>query len=1068
MSKTKQDNSLFQGLDQSLKDAIDDHYFSEPREFRPLLEVLAVLGGKSDAMDGDNLLAMMKEANPAYSKLLLQQKIVCEVIEQVVMFQHGGLNNTVETMTDVLKEYNRGRDDVRNLRRSLAETQEVLTAKKSGQMSMKDLWLKKVEAEQTLKLLNDVEYLRDVSPMIHRLIQKRLYFCGVKKLNHATSVMFGDDIVSVRGLSQVRQTLMETKGHLLEDIVLELQNVIVGDNFLEKKEDNVKDEKESVDGFEDDALTNDEIDNALDQPDNIDAFQSLDLLSLTEDGEAALLDRISPEGLSLFLRYLVRAVGELQYEQDAERMILDSAKPRYLEIVRQLREKTALLHAKKMRTVNGRAAETDQARLLEMDIFAEYIRSLLDFSSKILVRLLYVLRLLSVMRKLRTGDDAPYIYSLNQTNRESVLDLWEHIELCITRQLRIHFVEHAIEDISDSVRLSKSIKATDDADAIFDQGMSSPSNVGYGVSANSFADENTPIFSSSSQFAAPVYLYVLHFTNLVKEVLASEGVLAHSETLRCQAVMHYMRDFLGTDLLPLIQLSVNSSLREIQVNSVHFTVSSAALGNEQMYAQNGALTDSRHSSLCVAARICAGAVTPLFKYWLQLPQHYEMVVTILERLILGFTGAAKEELHNCVWSLISYEDAFRKAMIPFVKDNALFVRYRTFAYEDNVSIINKSETGIVLNASSSKQMNSTVANGRPAGKGSVSLTEDSATCTKSEMLIWSPMWVLHPADDAHYPTLKVDEHGKDIGDRMISDFTRVRTCAAIIRGCDWLANELCMQCADIVKFETNQPLVFENNSLSFTDKPNHLSSKSSLHNHARDELLERTALLQHTVHNSAKDLAKLALEGLATLRAEVQASCFHFLYPLKQQRFTTDMEGLSFDGEGIVGRLGQHLFEFQKAISAALPPLAVAVVFSPLCRLMPRILMMHFISACETGYLPLQGFDCTKPFMVVVAAQKLIGAILERASLPQELLYDLQEAIGVEFEHVRRYITLLDMTPDDLSVYMKANSREYSSDEFFTIYSRACDGASRQQFDKFWHSIGSNRRERSARFEDLA
>jgi hypothetical protein len=101
-----------------------------------------------------------QDRNPAYSKLLNQRKIVEEVIEDVVKFQHGGLNHSVDTMSEVVREYTRGRDDIQGLRKSLAETQGVLTAKKVGQVPLKELWQKKVELQETLRMVKDLESLK--------------------------------------------------------------------------------------------------------------------------------------------------------------------------------------------------------------------------------------------------------------------------------------------------------------------------------------------------------------------------------------------------------------------------------------------------------------------------------------------------------------------------------------------------------------------------------------------------------------------------------------------------------------------------------------------------------------------------------------------------------------------------------------------------------------------------------------------------------------------------------------------------------------------------------------------
>ena len=86
--------------------------------------------------------------------------MVKDIIEEVVSFQHGGLNNSVDTMSEVVKSYNQGREDIRMLRTSLDETQSVLTSKKSGQVSLRDLWCKKAEIQETSRILRDLEYVK--------------------------------------------------------------------------------------------------------------------------------------------------------------------------------------------------------------------------------------------------------------------------------------------------------------------------------------------------------------------------------------------------------------------------------------------------------------------------------------------------------------------------------------------------------------------------------------------------------------------------------------------------------------------------------------------------------------------------------------------------------------------------------------------------------------------------------------------------------------------------------------------------------------------------------------------
>lgn len=146
--------------------------------------------------------------------------MVEEVIEDVVKFQHGGLNNSVDTMSDVMKEYTLGRSDIQGLRKSLNETQSVLTSKKSGQIPLKDLWLKKVELQETLRIVKELEslkvftvtmqcfsnllqnvklsvilsFLREQSAphRVQRFMQQKKYLTAVGHLNKSIANMFSE------------------------------------------------------------------------------------------------------------------------------------------------------------------------------------------------------------------------------------------------------------------------------------------------------------------------------------------------------------------------------------------------------------------------------------------------------------------------------------------------------------------------------------------------------------------------------------------------------------------------------------------------------------------------------------------------------------------------------------------------------------------------------------------------------------------------------------------------------------------------------------------------------------
>jgi hypothetical protein len=145
---------------------------------------LGVVGEKIDTLKGkgEDLLSALKDHNRAYSDLLFQRQVVNEVIEDVVTFQNGGLNTSVDTMTEVVNESNRARDDIRVLRTSSQEIRSVLTSKKTGQIPLKDLWFKKVELTESLRILKDLEILKEAPIQVQRMMQEKRYLAAVSSL----------------------------------------------------------------------------------------------------------------------------------------------------------------------------------------------------------------------------------------------------------------------------------------------------------------------------------------------------------------------------------------------------------------------------------------------------------------------------------------------------------------------------------------------------------------------------------------------------------------------------------------------------------------------------------------------------------------------------------------------------------------------------------------------------------------------------------------------------------------------------------------------------------------------
>jgi len=1157
----RESERLFRSLDLELYEYVDEQYFKEPREFRSLIQVLEVLGAKVEQMSdlkGDELLAELKDANPAYSRLLEQRERVANVIESVVKFQHGGLNNTVETMTDVVKEYNRGREDVRGLRRSLEETQDVLTAKKSGQISMRDLWLKKVETEESLRILQDLEFLKEMPPKLQRLMQQRRYLSAVTNLNKALDVMFGEDLITVGGLNTIREQLMDLKGVILESIVSELQDVILGmGDEMQKDEEADSDFEEDEDdgggggggvGHEKDPLYQQHLqlqhhNQQLQQQrlledgendvevQNTSALGSLELLELDEDIEQALVDPTSPESSSIFIRLLIRAVGGLSFEDDVERMLLDNAASRFTVVVKRLREHALLRKAKKLRGTG------DEYTMISK-LFTAYISSLLDAAILILRRLLYVLRLLSVMRRTRTKEGNPLEYEWKDFNRRLVLELWEDIESAIVFELKIHFVEKSVEDITDSsiAAMGASMASAgtteirglsaDDADEKDDTG-----------------EDPTPIFPPSARLVAPIYKKIVTFGAVVDAIMVSEGVhnpkahisanqgkgISVMEALAAAGthdkpfeskVLANVQIYLEDELMPLVQLTVNGELRELQLNNHLFSHSLAQAAGGSGGGRGGSSRLDADVPICQAALSCYRAAYPLYSYWLQLPQHCDMVVTILERLVRGYASSAREELDAISWKLMAAEDRYKTKVLAAMKKDPLFIDYKIQVYDGKASIDeliagrDRPDGGGVIAGGGGVRGSSVLDNSQARNRRSSSAGLDgtplnfyfsSSPSNALELEAWGKLWEVGLVS---YPTTsneggaggKKEASGGESSDKILKDFMAVGTISSIVHGSDWLAYQMCKMCSQITKKATTAAQAAAAAKAGMTGASGIGSSSSSASapsssspprgnetsaslraiasfipppsNTQKTKTLKQTLQEEHAplwaaVQAGVKDLAKLSEEGLALIRGEIQVACFHYLHQLAHIKFgasggskSSSSNDATHEAETLIAGLNQHLLSFQDAAQACIQPHALAVMWSPLCSLMPRLLLKCILHLCHTGALS-EG-DRHKPLRMVVACQQSMSMLLEQSRIELSASenknggggggsgggggggaggsgmsgdnYSLQEIVTEEFEHVRKFVTLLDVPVSELRTYMSHNKDEYTVEEFSLLY----------------------------------
>jgi len=250
-------------LEHMLNVEVDEDFFAEPRYFHTLRRVINVLGIQlnDDAYDDQSGKSLL-ERNPAYQNLQKQASVVESAIEHMSRVYCNALNRSVIQVGRIAREFDDAIGKVEGLRRQLRVIQETIGAREraankekldkegetsgdapeegqgdmivastpSAHMSLRELWMKKLESEALLSLIAKINIVREAPGRFDNLTAGEHKNCRIGAatlcLTEALNTMFSDDVSQVDALSQILENLMTRKGiaasilwETLEDIL---------------------------------------------------------------------------------------------------------------------------------------------------------------------------------------------------------------------------------------------------------------------------------------------------------------------------------------------------------------------------------------------------------------------------------------------------------------------------------------------------------------------------------------------------------------------------------------------------------------------------------------------------------------------------------------------------------------------------------------------------------------------------------------------------------------------------------------------------------------------------------
>jgi exocyst complex component 4 len=103
------------------------------------------------------------------------------------------------------------------------EGKNILSSKTKN---LRELLLQKYEAKKVIEIINDIQYIEAAPMKIHLMMNEKNFLGAVQMFNKAFDLVFSDHLVAFHAITGIRNTLMECKQAIEEQLVQELQSII--------------------------------------------------------------------------------------------------------------------------------------------------------------------------------------------------------------------------------------------------------------------------------------------------------------------------------------------------------------------------------------------------------------------------------------------------------------------------------------------------------------------------------------------------------------------------------------------------------------------------------------------------------------------------------------------------------------------------------------------------------------------------------------------------------------------------------------------------------------------------
>eukprot|EP00457_Paulinella_chromatophora_P000837 gb/GEZN01000837.1/.p1 GENE.gb/GEZN01000837.1/~~gb/GEZN01000837.1/.p1 ORF type:complete len:1193 (-),score=175.90 gb/GEZN01000837.1/:48-3596(-) len=144
-------------------------------------------------------------------------------VDAIVEQYHKGFGNATSKFSDILGDFTTSQNLLDSLHDNLTEAQRILAVRN---LNLKELYFQNMMYDKVLRILDKIDYVKDVPAQVDEFIANKWHLHTVKLLQHTISMLSDDDLREIAALFDLREDLLTKRNAIQERLIEEVHDLL--------------------------------------------------------------------------------------------------------------------------------------------------------------------------------------------------------------------------------------------------------------------------------------------------------------------------------------------------------------------------------------------------------------------------------------------------------------------------------------------------------------------------------------------------------------------------------------------------------------------------------------------------------------------------------------------------------------------------------------------------------------------------------------------------------------------------------------------------------------------------